>query len=107
MVFPSLYEGFGSPPLEAMACGCPVASSHAASLGEVCGDAALALDPTDPDSIASAIDRLLSDNSLRQRLRAAGLARAPRWTWARAGHRHVALYRRLAGFSATSTSETR
>jgi glycosyltransferase involved in cell wall biosynthesis len=107
MVFPSLYEGFGAPPLEAMACGCPVASSHAASLREVCGDAALPFDPLDPDAIAAAIDLLLSDESLRRRLRAGGLAHAPRWTWARAAERHVALYRRLAGYSATPSSESR
>ena len=107
MVFPSLYEGFGSPPLEAMACGCPVASSPAASLREVCGDAALMFDPLDPDAIASAIDRLLSDASLRRGLRAAGLAHAPQWTWSRAADRHVALYRRLAGNSATPVSDRR
>jgi glycosyltransferase involved in cell wall biosynthesis len=107
MVFPSLYEGFGSPPLEAMACGCPVASSPAASLREVCGDAALMFDPHDPDAIASAIDRLLSDASLRQGLRVAGLAHAPQWTWSRAADRHVALYRRLAGNSATPASDRR
>jgi glycosyltransferase involved in cell wall biosynthesis len=107
MVFPSLYEGFGSPPLEAMACGCPVAASTVASLREVCGEAALAFDPLDPDAIASAIDRLLSDASLRRGLRVAGLAHAPQWTWARAADRHVALYRRLAGYSATPASEPR
>jgi glycosyltransferase involved in cell wall biosynthesis len=107
MVFPSLYEGFGSPPLEAMACGCPVASSLVASLREVCGDAALGFDPLDPDAIAAGIDRLLCDESLRVRLRTAGLARAPQWTWERAAERHVALYRRLAASTATSASYAR
>jgi glycosyltransferase involved in cell wall biosynthesis len=60
-VYPSLYEGFGLPALEAMACGCPVIVSAAASLPEVCGDAALYCDPLDPESIARQIRRLMSD----------------------------------------------
>ena len=82
LVFPSLYEGFGLPPLEAMACGCPVAASHAASIPEVCGDAALYFDPDSVDAIAAAMQRLLTDADLRQRLRQAGLARAAGYRWA-------------------------
>jgi glycosyltransferase involved in cell wall biosynthesis len=94
MVFPSLYEGFGAPPLEAMACGCPVASSMRASLGEVCGDAALELDPESIDSIAGAIERIVSDDELRRRLRAAGLERAAGFRWSDAARRHTGVYAR-------------
>jgi glycosyltransferase involved in cell wall biosynthesis len=92
VVFPSLYEGFGGPPLEAMACGCPVACSMAASLAEVCGDAALAFDPHDPDSIAAAIDSITADEAVRGRLRAAGLERARRFTWENAARRHSEVF---------------
>jgi glycosyltransferase involved in cell wall biosynthesis len=81
LVFPSLYEGFGLPPLEAMACGCPVAASHAASIPEVCGDAALYFDPASVDDIAAALHRLLSDQPLRDALRRAGTARAATYRW--------------------------
>jgi glycosyltransferase involved in cell wall biosynthesis len=94
MVFPSLYEGFGLPPLEAMACGCPVASSLHHSLAEVCGDAALELDPDDPVSIAGAIEALTSDRDLRERLVAAGLDRAARFSWRHAAARHRDVYAR-------------
>jgi glycosyltransferase involved in cell wall biosynthesis len=80
-VFPSLHEGFGLPPLEAMACGTPVVSSLATSLAEVVGDAALAIDPLDIDSIATGIDRVASDSSLRSALRELGLAQAARFSW--------------------------
>ena len=82
LVFPSLYEGFGLPPLEAMACGCPVAAARAASLPEVCGEAALYFDPHDVDDIAAALRRLCGDADLRARLRAAGARQAARFTWA-------------------------
>jgi len=94
LVFPSLYEGFGSPPLEAMACGCPVASSTRASLGELVGDAALTFDPADPAGIARAIDQITGDEALRERLRAAGLERARRFTWEAAAERHLEIYER-------------
>ncbi|MDX6648924.1 MAG: hypothetical protein QOJ97_875, partial [Solirubrobacteraceae bacterium] len=97
LVFPSLYEGFGSPPLEAMSCGCPVASSARASLAEVCGDAALTFDPEDVDAIAVAIDRVSGDEPLRDRLRRAGLQRAPGYTWEASARRHVEVYERAAG----------
>lgn len=80
-VFPSLYEGFGLPPLEAMACGTPVVCSNRASLPEIVGDAALTFDPYDVDAIASALRRALDDAGLRADLRARGLARAAQFSW--------------------------
>lgn len=97
LVFPSLYEGFGTPPLEAMACGCPVASSCAASLAEVCGDAVLRLDPLDGEQMSAAIHRVAGDDEARARLVERGLARARSFTWARAAEAHVGVYRRVAG----------
>ena len=93
MVFPSLYEGFGSPPLEAMACGCPVASSRRASLDEMVGDAVLDLEPESVEGIAAALGRITSDSELRSGLRARGLERAAGFTWADAAARHVNVYR--------------
>jgi glycosyltransferase involved in cell wall biosynthesis len=83
LVLPSLYEGFGLPPLEAMACGCPTIVSRAASLPEVCGDAAQYCDPLDPASIAEAIMRVLQDSTLRETLRCRGLERARQFSWPR------------------------
>jgi glycosyltransferase involved in cell wall biosynthesis len=80
-VFPSLYEGFGLPPLEAMASGTPVVTSNVSSLPEVAGDAALLVDPYDPTAIADGIDRVLRDESLRRQLRAKGLERARGFSW--------------------------
>jgi glycosyltransferase involved in cell wall biosynthesis len=94
MVFPSLYEGFGSPPVEAMACGCPVACSTRGSLAEVAADAALTFDPESVDEIAGALERIATDDALRGRLRAAGLANAARFTWDAAARGHVAAYER-------------
>jgi glycosyltransferase involved in cell wall biosynthesis len=80
-VFPSLYEGFGLPPLEAMTLGCPVACSHAASLPEVCGDAAVFFDPALPDRIAGTLSSLLTDPELRQTLKGRGKVQAQRFCW--------------------------
>lgn len=80
-VFPSFYEGFGLPPLEAMACGCPVIVSSAASLPEVCGDAALYCDPGCPADIAAKIGQLMADQELRLTLRRKGLANAQRFSY--------------------------
>jgi len=81
LVMPSLYEGFGLPPLEAMAAGCPVTASRAASLPEVCGDAALYFDPTNHEELAACLVRLANDESLRQTLRARGYEQAHRFQW--------------------------
>jgi glycosyltransferase involved in cell wall biosynthesis len=82
-VFPSLYEGFGLPPLEAMASGTPVVTSNISSLPEVVGDAALLVDPYDAQSIADGLVRTLSDADLRVTLRQRGLERAKQYSWER------------------------
>jgi glycosyltransferase involved in cell wall biosynthesis len=96
MVFPSLYEGFGSPPVEAMACGCPVAASFRGSLAEVCDGAALELEPESVESIAVAIEALCGDNDLRKRLVDAGIRRARELSWKACALRHTAIYERVA-----------
>ncbi len=80
-VFPSLNEGFGWPPLEAMACGCPVVSSNWSSLPEVCGDACLYVDPMNPTDIAEKINMMIDDDKLRRGLTKKGLINAKRFTW--------------------------
>ncbi|MDQ3928088.1 MAG: glycosyltransferase family 4 protein, partial [Chloroflexota bacterium] len=83
LTFPSLYEGFGLPPLEAMSCGTPVIASTATSVPEVVGDAGLLLDPHDPRPWAEAVQRLMLDPDLRAGLRHMGLQRASHFTWER------------------------
>jgi glycosyltransferase involved in cell wall biosynthesis len=105
-VFPSLYEGFGLPVLEAMARGVPVACSNASSLPEVAGDAALQFDPRAPSAIADALRRLLGDATLRERLRAMGSERVQRFTWERTAKLTLESYARALGpGAATGVSE--
>jgi glycosyltransferase involved in cell wall biosynthesis len=94
-VFPSRYEGFGLPVLEAMACGCPVLSSNASSLPEVAGDAAILLDPMDVESFTREMVRVISDSDLRQDLRERGLARAAQFSWDWTARETIAVYRAL------------
>lgn len=96
-VFPSLYEGFGLPPLEAMANETPVVTSNLSSLPEVAGDAALLVDPYDVDSIADGIRRAVTDEPLRQQLIAKGRARAREFSWPRAAADTLAVYREVLG----------
>jgi glycosyltransferase involved in cell wall biosynthesis len=95
-VWPSLLEGFGLPPLEAMACGVPVLSSNTSSIPEVCGDAALLVNPLHVDEIADGLRRLSQDEALCERLREAGRARAARFTWARTAAETLRVYQEAA-----------
>ena len=95
-VFPSLYEGFGLPPLEAMASGAPVVTSNVSSLPEVAGDAAILVDPYDPSAIADAIERVLCNEGLRRDLRTKGLARARQFSWETSVRRVRAVYDEVA-----------
>jgi glycosyltransferase involved in cell wall biosynthesis len=89
LVYPSLYEGFGMPPLEAMASGCPVAASNAGAIPEVCGDAAVLFDPTDVEAIAAAI---LETDDMRDELTTRGVAQASAFTWEEAARKHEVVY---------------
>lgn len=103
-VFPSKYEGFGLPPLEAMHLGVPCVVSNAGSLPEVCGDAALQVSPDDADGLAHAIERLLDDEGERAHFSASGRKQAARFTWARAAEQTLAIYRQIASHTTTPTS---
>jgi glycosyltransferase involved in cell wall biosynthesis len=91
-VFPSLYEGFGLPPLEAMASGTPVITSNVSSLPEVVGDAAVLIDPLKPEEIAQAMAKVLTDSALREELRMRGLERARHFSWDRSVARVRQIY---------------
>jgi len=96
-IFPSLYEGFGIPPLEAQACGCPVISSNAASLPEVLGDSAFYFDPKNSNSIKDAIWKVLNDSSLRENLKNKGLDNVKRYSWRTSALELDSLLKKLEG----------
>ena len=94
-VFPSLYEGFGLPPLEAMACGCPVITSNISSLQEVAGDAGIMLHPEDAEGFADAISRVLAEEDLREGMKRKGLERSAGFTWQRTAKETIGVYREI------------
>jgi len=93
LAYPSLYEGFGSPPLEAMACGCPVMASGTTAIPEVVGDAALLFDPANREAVAQALLRMTGDPALRRDLAAKGLERVKRFSWRRMAEAILEIYR--------------
>jgi glycosyltransferase involved in cell wall biosynthesis len=95
-VYPSLYEGFGLPPLEAMACGTLVVASNASSIPEVTGNAAVLVPPTDVEGLAHAVQLVLTNPERSEHYRRAGLAQAACFSWDRAASAHADLYRELA-----------
>lgn len=96
-VYPSLYEGFGLPPLEAMACGAPVVSSERTSLPEVVGRAGILINPEDPDALGNALRRVLTSGDLRDDLRARALAHSKRFNWAQVAVETSAVYAEVLG----------
>ncbi|MFH1148745.1 MAG: glycosyltransferase family 1 protein [Pseudomonadota bacterium] len=96
-VYPSRYEGFGLPPLEAMACGCPVVVSNVTSLPEVCGEAAYYIDPLSVESIADGMHQVLTDGALMQDLKRKGLERAGLFSWKKSAREHLEVFERVLG----------
>ena len=94
-VFPSIYEGFGMPVLEAMACGAPVITSNTTALPEAAGNAAVLVNPEDAEELGNAMIRVLEDSALRDNLRAKGFERVKQFTWERAAHQTMAVYREV------------
>jgi len=96
-LFPSLYEGFGLPALEAMACGTPVVASNRSSLPEVVGEGGILVEPTDAESLAEAMEALLVDDALRAELRQRALAQAAKFSWKQTALETLAVYRKVVG----------
>jgi alpha-1,3-rhamnosyl/mannosyltransferase len=101
-VFPSLYEGFGLPVVEAMSCGCPVACSDSSSLPEIAGDAALLFDPRSIESMVESIRIMLQDEMLRRQLAERSKRRAAHFSWQRTADETLAIYRALAESTGSS-----
>ena len=95
-IFPSFYEGFGLPPLEAMACGTPVITSGLSSMPEVCANAALYVDPYNIEDITNKIEILINDKGLQKKLTNQGLARAKCYTWEKAAQEHVEVFQEVS-----------
>jgi glycosyltransferase involved in cell wall biosynthesis len=97
LAYPSLYEGFGFPLLEAMACGCPVVTSNTSSLPEIVGEAGIMVNPYDTDSLAQAMRRVLTDDKLRDDMVRKGLEQAKRFSWEKAAGETLEVYNKVAG----------
>jgi glycosyltransferase involved in cell wall biosynthesis len=107
-IHPAYYEGFGLPPLEAMACGTPTIVSNVSSLPEVVNDAALLVNPNHAEEMAVAMQRLLTDDALHAELRHKGLQRAAGFSWERAARETLAVYRQVAaGRAAAAAAQSR
>ncbi len=102
-IYPSYFEGFGLPPVEAMKCGAPVIVGNQTSLPEVVGDAAVLVDPFDTDAIAAALDRVISDSDLRAQLRVKGLTRADLFDWQKTARQTLAVYKKAANHRSEGT----
>ena len=98
-VYPSLYEGFGLPPLEAMACGCPIITSNSSSLPEVAGDAAIMINPQNVNAFAGAIKRVLTDENLRKEMIEKGLKQAKKFSWEKCAKETLKVYRETANLT--------
>ena len=94
-IYPSLYEGFGLPPLEALACGTPVITSSTSSLPEVVGTAAITIDPLDVNALASAISTVLENPDIQRQLSTQGLQQAARFSWGKMAARSLEVYRQV------------
>ena len=105
-LYPSLYEGFGLPLLEAMACGCPVISSTRGSLDEMVGEAALKIDPEDVDQMAFQLSRMAADQVLRSRLQVAGIAQAKQYDWGRTAAGTMRVYEQTVNEAAIPAGQS-
>ena len=97
LVYPSLYEGFGLPPLEAMACGCPVVTANTSSLPEVVGEAGIMVNPYDTSSLVQAMRRVLTDDKLRDNMVRKGLEQSKKFSWEKTTELTLQVYNKVAG----------